>query len=79
MQKFYFYFPLSASVHAGDVVSLILSIVIYVVACAVLGVLQRVFGWIPVVGFLLKLVFSLLGLYCCAGIILSVLKFFQHN
>lgn len=78
MQRFYFYFPLSASVHPGDVVSLILSIVIYVVICAVLGFLQFAFGWIPVVGFLLKLVFSLLGLYCCAGIVLSVLKFFQY-
>lgn len=79
MQKYYYYFPLSDSVHGGDVVSLIISIVIYVVACAVLGVLQAVFGWIPLVGFLLKLIFSLLGLYCCAGIVLSVLKFFQHQ
>ena len=79
MQNYYQYFPLSASVRSGDVVSLILSMVIYVVACAVLGVLQAVFGWIPLVGFLLKLIFSLLGLYCCAGIVLSVLKFFQHD
>ena len=42
MQKYYHYFPLSDSVHAGDVVSLIISVVIYVVACAVLGVLQAV-------------------------------------
>ncbi len=78
MPKIYLYFPLSASVRSGDVISLILSMVIYVVACAVLGVLQTVLGWIPVVGVLLKIVFSLGGLYCVAGMVLSVLKFFQQ-
>lgn len=78
MPKIYFYFPLSVSVRSGDVGSLILSMVIYVVACAVLGVLQMVLGWIPIVGVLLKMAFGLLGLYCVAGMVLSVLKFFQH-
>lgn len=78
MPKIYFYFPLSAGVRSGDVGSLIVSMVIYVVACAVLGVLQRVLGWIPIAGVLLKLIFSLLGLYCVGGMVLSVLKFFQH-
>ena len=78
MPKIYLYFPLSASVRPGDVGSLILSMVIYVVACAVLGILQAVLGWIPLVGVLLKMVFGLMGLYCVGGMILSVLKFFQH-
>lgn len=78
MPKIYLYFPLSASVRPGDVGSLILSMVIYVVACAVLGILQAVLGWIPIVGVLLDIVCSLLGLYCVGGMILSVLKFFQH-
>ena len=78
MPKVYLYFPLSAGVQPGDVGSLILSMVIYVVACAVLGILQAVLGWIPIVGVLLKLVFSIGGLYCVAGMVLSVLKFFQH-
>lgn len=77
MQNYYRYFPLSESVKSGDVVSLIVSIVIYVVACAVLGFLSKVLGWIFLVGFLLKLLFSLIGIYCCVGVILSVLKFFQ--
>ena len=79
MQNYYRYFPLSASVNPGDVVSLILSMVIYVVACAVLGILSKVLGWIFLIGFLLKLICSLLGIYCIAGIVLSVLKFFQHE
>ena len=78
MEKAYAYFPLSASVEAGQSRSLILSLVIYLVACAVMGILQKILGWIPIVGWLFRLVFSLLGLYCVAGMILSVLKFLQH-
>jgi len=78
MEKFYQYFPLSASVQPGHAVSLFLSLVIYLAACAIMGILQAILGWIPVVGAILRLIFSLIGLYCVAGIVLSVLKFFQH-
>lgn len=78
MPKIYHYFPLSASVQPGDVGSLILSMVIYVVTCAILRVLNIVLGWVPVAGILLQILFGLLGLYCVGGMILSVLKFFQH-
>lgn len=77
MEKMFAYFPLSASVLPGNVKSLILTLVIYVVACAVMGILNVVLGWIPLVGWLFRLIFSLLGLYCVAGIVLSILKFFQ--
>lgn len=78
MEKVYRYFPLSASVHPEQIKSLILSVVIYLAACAIMRILQAILGWIPIVGTLLRLVFSLLGLYCVAGIILSILKYFQR-
>lgn len=78
MHKIYACFPLSASVLPGQVKSLILSLVIYLAACAVFGILQAILGWIPLVGFLIRAVFSLLGLYCVAGMVLAVLKFFHH-
>ena len=78
MEKVYLYFPLSASVHPGNPRSLILSVVIYLVACAVMRILHTILGWIPIVGWLLRLVFSLVGLYCVAGIILSILKFYRY-
>jgi len=78
MNKLLRYFPLSASVQAGDVKSLILSLVLYLVACAVLGVLQTILGWIPLVGILVRIVCYVLGLYGVAGMVLSVLKFLQH-
>lgn len=78
MEKAYLYFPLSASVDPGQIKSLIVSLVIYLVACAIMGILQKILGWIPIAGGLLRLVFSIFGLYCVAGMILSVLKFLQH-
>ena len=77
MEKLYRYFPLSDSVHPGDLKSVVISVLIYLAACAVMGILQAILGWIPFVGGLIRLVLSVLGLYCAAGIILSVLKYFQ--
>ena len=77
MEKLYRYFPLSDSVHPGDLKSAVLSVLIYLAACAGMGILQAILGWIPIVGGLIRLVLSVLGLYCAAVIILSVLKYFQ--
>ena len=78
MKNLFQYFPLSSSVQPGDVKSLILSLVIYLVACAVLGVLQTILGWIPLVGAVIRGVCYLLGLYGVAGMALSVIKFLQQ-
>ena len=77
MEKLYRYFPLSDSVHSGNLKTAVTSVLIYLAACAVMGVLQAILGWFPIVGGLIRLVLSVLGLYCAAGIILSVLKYFQ--
>ena len=77
MEKLSPYFPLSFNVLPGDVKSLILTLIIYLVACAIMGVLNAVLGWIPLVGWLLRLIFSLFGLYCVAGMVLAVMKFFK--
>ncbi len=77
MEKLSPYFPLSFNVLPGDVKSLILTLIIYLVACAIMGVLNAVLGWIPLVGWLLRLIFSLVGLYCVAGMVLAVMKFFK--
>lgn len=77
MEQLYRYFPLSSSVTPSDTKSLVISVLIYVAACAVLRVLGVVLGWIPLVGWLLGIVFSLIGLYCVAGIVLSVLQYFK--
>ena len=77
MEKLYRYFPLSDSVHPGDLKTAVISVLIYLAACAVMGVLQSILGWIPIVGGLIRLILSIAGLYCAAGIILSILKYFR--
>ena len=78
MEKLYSYFPLSSGVHPGNLANVITSVLIYLAACAIMGILQAILGWIPIAGALVRLVLSLLGLYCVAGIILSILKYFRH-
>jgi len=78
MEKIYSYFPLSSGVQPGNLKTVITSVLIYLAACAVMGILQAILGWIPIVGALIRLILSLLGLYCVAGIVLSILKYFQH-
>ena len=78
MEKLYSYFPLSSGVRPGNLNTVITSVLIYLAACAIMGILQAILGWIPIAGALVRLVLSLLGLYCVAGIILSILKYFRH-
>lgn len=78
MEKLYRFFPLSASVQPGDLRTALTSVIIYLAACAILGLLQMILGWIPLVGALLRLVCSLAGLYCVAGMVLSVLQYFRQ-
>lgn len=77
MDKLRPWFPLSSLVYPGEVRSLIVSLVIYLIACAVLGILQTVLGWIPLAGVLIRIVCWLLGIYCVAGMAVSVLQFLQ--
>ena len=79
MKKIDPYFPLKAGVTHGKLKSLLVPLLIYLVACAVLNVLRMILGWIPLVGWLLELVFSLLGIYCVAGIILAIIKYVDTN
>lgn len=79
MHKVLPYFPLSASVGRGDVKSFAVSLVIYLAVSAILGVLSMILGWIPLVGWALEFVFSLLGIYCVAGIVLSIYQFVREN
>lgn len=78
MQKLLAYFPLNAGVVPGNLKSLTIPAAIYVAACLVLRVLSWALDWVPLVGWLLGLVFSLLGLYCVAGLILALLQYFHH-
>lgn len=75
MEKVYPFFPLSAGAEPGNPKRFVLTLAIYLVACGVLRVLCAILGWIPLVGWLLELIFSLMGIYCVVGLVLAIVKF----
>ncbi len=77
MEKLYPFFPISTKVQKENLRSLIISIVIYISISLVMGVADMLLGWIPVLGFLLGLVFYMLGIYCTIGIIIAIIRFFR--
>ena len=69
-------FPLSfGKVKAQDTNSLIVAVIVYVVAMLVSGLVMKLLGWIPLLGWLLGLCGWVLEIYCVTGLVLAVLKF----
>ena len=71
MRTLYGLFPLSDQVRQGDMRSLLITLIIYVLAAAITAILRVVLGWIPLVGALLGVISVLLYLYCVAGGVLA--------
>lgn len=69
------YFPISA--RSKEIIGLIVSILIYVVVEAVLGFAFSILGKLPLIGWLIGILGSLVGLYCFIGIIVSILVFLK--
>ena len=67
-------FPISFK-YADSVANLIVGILIYVVGAAILGAIFGLLGNAPLVGWLMKLLGSLVGTYSTAGIVIQVLAF----
>ena len=67
-------FPLSFK-YADTVTNLVIGILIYVVAGAVVGMILGWLSLIPILGLIFSLVSTLLGIYCLAGIVIEVLVF----
>lgn len=75
-------FPLSFKKHAGAadlVIGILIYLVIGIIAGALIWLSTAITGWIPVVGLLigwvLGIVSSLIGLYVLAGIVIEILVF----
>ena len=67
--------PTPFKIKEKDLTSFLVQLIIFVVACAVLGVLIGILADIPVVGIIIGAVGGLLGLYSLIGIVLCVLKY----
>ena len=67
--------PTPFKIKRGNLVSFIVQLIIFLVICAVAGVLL---GWlqkIAVIGFVFAILGSLMGIYSIVGIVLCVLVF----
>lgn len=69
------FFPLTAK--PKYVKSLVIAILIYIVASAVVGVLLGILSIIPLVGLITGIVGTLVELYCLAGIVLAILDYLE--
>lgn len=67
--------PTPFKIQKGNVVSLVIQLVIFVVLCALVGWLIGVLAGTPIIGVIFSIIGGLMELYGLIGIILCVLKF----
>ena len=72
-------FPLTGKVIRQEPKSLVIIIVMYLIVCAVVKVADFLLGWVPIVGWILSILFWVAGVYCAVGIILAILEFFRGD
>ncbi len=75
MDKLLPLFPLTNRVKKGDVKSLVITIVIYVVAAFVFGLILGILGRIPFVGIITGIIGLLAEVYMVFGIVLAIITF----
>ncbi len=67
--------PTPFKIQKGNVVSLVIQLVIFVVLCALVGWLIGLLASTPIIGVIFGIIGGLMELYGLIGIILCVLKF----
>ena len=68
--------PTPFKVKEKDLVSLIIPLLIFLVICAVVGVLIKILSGIAIIGIIFAIIGSLMEIYSIVGIVLCILKFF---
>ncbi|CDC64343.1 unknown [Clostridium sp. CAG:448] len=67
--------PIPFKVEKGNLTNFIVTLIIFIVVCAVFGILIGVLSSIPVLGIIFMIVGSLVNLYGLVGIVLCILRF----
>ena len=75
MEQLAKYFPLNNKVEKGNIASLVIAIVIYLIAPSIAGIIVGLLSFLPLVGSILGLVSSLFGIYCLVGLIFAIIKY----
>lgn len=68
--------PTPFKIKKGDLKSFLIQLIVFVVVCAVIGVLIGVLAKIPVVGIVAWIAGLVVEVYSIVGIVLCILKFF---
>ena len=69
------YWPMPFKVKSGDVNSFLKVLIVFFVACLVVGALIGVLAKLPIIGIIFSIVGSLVEIYSIVGAALCVLKF----
>lgn len=69
--------PTCFKVKEKDVASLIVQLIIFILVCAVVGLLIGILAKLPIIGIIFSIVGSLVELYGLVGIVLCILNFFN--
>lgn len=78
MKALYGLFPLSELVAPGEMRSLAVTLVIYVLGGAIMAILNVALGWIPILGLLTQVASTLMTIYCLVGAALAVVRFWRE-
>ncbi len=69
------YWPMPFKVRSGDVGSLVKQLIIFLLACLVVGILIGVLAGLPIIGIIFTIIGSLVEIYGIVGVVLCILKF----
>lgn len=67
--------PTPYKIRERDFASFIVQLVVFVVACAVVGVIIGICSFIPILGIIFWIVGGLVELYCVIGVVLCFLQY----
>ena len=69
--------PTPFKIKKGDVASLIVQLIIFIVIVAIAGAILGLLTALPLIGWIASIAGSLLGLYGTVGVVLCFLQFFD--
>ncbi len=67
--------PTPFKIKKKDVASFVVQLIIFLLVCAVAGIVIGILSHLPIVGWIVGIVGSLIGLYSLIGVVLCILVF----
>ena len=69
------FWPLPFKVKKGDLGSFLIQLILFIIVCAVAGLVIGLLAKIPVIGIIFSIIGSLIGIYGFIGIVVCILRF----